>query len=124
MNIEKYIDQRKLDELKNYTNELKYEKKVNPDYWNNNKRKMHGLPLRRKGGPKKKNFYHTLKLRQQMFQLLEEIIDETLPKVICDSYGSFVDIKDFGEGDRVPIWNSTNMTTIKMKSKRIYPWTR
>ena len=104
MDVEKYIDQRKLDELKNYINELKHEKKVNPDYWSNNKRKMHGLSLRRKGGPKKKSFYHNLKFRQQMFQLLEEIIDEALPKAVCNSYGSFVDIKDFGEGDKAPVW--------------------
>ena len=54
------------------------EYKTNPNYWSNNKRKMHGIPMRRKPSKIKTKTYYYKKRREQLFNLIEFAINETL----------------------------------------------
>lgn len=72
--------------------------KSDPQYWTNNKRKMHGLPVRRKQGKKSRKYYYYQKHKQQLFGLIEEAIDQVLPQKINEAYGQFAEIKEIPYG--------------------------
>ncbi len=42
--------------------------------------------------------------KNTVFALIEETIDEILPKKVIEQYGSFAEVKTFGQGDR-PVFN-------------------
>lgn len=110
MNVEKYINEDKLNELKQLAEEMKYEYFTNPSYWSNNKRRMHGIPMRRKGGRKKKSFYQLLISKRRFYGLLEEMIDEVISNSLKDTewFNTFVDVNDMTCGDHYNISNSNN----------------
>lgn len=70
MNIEEFKD--KWNEKQNNWNKCFYN-------WSNNKRKMHGYPMRR-GRLKKKSFYQTNK--HELYKDIENIMDKELEKII------------------------------------------
>ena len=71
----------------------------------NNVKRMHGLPLTRISG-KKKRKQKEARIRNifgfKLFDIIEEVIDKTLDEQIIQSdyFGKFVDIKDVSIGDR------------------------
>ena len=76
------------------------EYKTNPDYWANNKRKMHGIPMRRKPSKIKTKTYWYRKHQKQFFNIIEFAIDETIGGITPKFYNDFVDIRDFECGDK------------------------
>lgn len=97
------INMEKLNELDSYkklikiTKELKEERRANPEYWSNNKRKRNGLPLRRKEGPRKRSFYHRVMFDRKFFGLIEECMNDILGNKeiypIDEYFNQFVDVK-------------------------------
>ena len=75
----------------------------NPMHWSNNKRKMHGLPVLRGDINKDriKKFY-SFKPSPIVFYLIEDIMEEILPKEINKHFEQFADIKDFSMGRKLP----------------------
>lgn len=71
----------------------------------NNVKRMHGLPVTRTRGKRKsvikRNRKHKI-LSFKLFDLIEEIIERTLPKTYNDEwFGKFVDFKNVDVGDKV-----------------------
>ena len=74
----------------------------------NNVKRMHGLPVTRTLGKKKrqnKNQRKRFILTFRLFDLIEEIVEETSGSTLhnCDFFGQFVDVKDLTLGDPVCI---------------------
>ena len=71
----------------------------------NNVKRMHGLPLTRMSGKKKRKQKEIRRkniLGFNLFDIIEEIIDKTIGEQIIDNdyFGKFVDVKDLSIGDR------------------------
>ena len=96
MNLENDIMKKTIERMSDIFEEYK----TNPDYWSNNKRKMHGIPMRRKQNKIKRKTYWYRKHRQQFLNIIEFIIDETIGGIIPKFYNDFVDIRDFECGDK------------------------
>ena len=92
------------------------EYKTNPDYWANNKRKMHGIPMRRKPSKIKTKTYWYRKHQKQFFNMIEFAIDETIGGITPKFYKDFVDIKDFECGDK----NNGNIS-VRQRHNKKYP---
>ena len=92
------------------------EYKTNPDYWANNKRKMHGIPMRRKPSKIKTKTYWYRKHQKQFFNMIEFAIDETIGGITPKFYNDFVDIKDFECGDK----NNGNIS-VRQRHNKKYP---
>ena len=92
------------------------EYKKNPDYWANNKRKMHGIPRRRKPSKIKTKTYWYRKHQKQFFNMIEFAIDETIGGITPKFYNDFVDIKDFECGDK----NNGNIS-VRQRLNKKYP---
>ena len=92
------------------------EYKKNPDYWANNKRKMHGIPMRRKPSKIKTKTYWYRKHQKQFFNMIEFAIDETIGGITPKFYNDFVDIKDFECGDK----NNGNIS-VRQRFNKKYP---
>lgn len=97
---------RSIEELEAVVEEekRKYEERrkaffANPRNWSNNKRRRAGLaPLRgslNKYRPSPPQFNYSI-----VFPMIEDIIDETLPQKINESFNEFVECKSFSYGDR------------------------
>lgn len=71
----------------------------------NNVKRMHGLPVsrsttRRKSAAKK--LRKRAILSYKLFELIEEIVEKTLPqKIDNEFFGQFVEVKNFNVGDKV-----------------------
>lgn len=69
----------------------------------NNVKKMHGLPMTRISA-KRKSKYKRLRKRQillyKSYKVLEEIIEETMPKLAGEFIDRLVDIKNVSIGDK------------------------
>ena len=92
------------------------EYKTNPDYWTNNKRKMHGIPMRRKPSKIKTKTYWYRKHQKQFFNMIEFAIDETIGGITPKFYNDFVDIRDFESGDK----NNGNIS-LRQRLNKKYP---
>ena len=71
----------------------------------NNVKRMHGLPLTRISGKKKRKQKINKKkniLSFNLFDIIEEIIDKTIGEQIIDNdyFGKFVDVKGLNIGDK------------------------
>ena len=70
----------------------------------NNVKRMHGLPVTRTHGKRKSVIKRDRKnriLSFKLFDLIEEIIEKTLPKTYNDGwFGEFVDFKNVNIGDK------------------------
>lgn len=71
----------------------------------NNVKRMHGLPLSRvsKRGRSAKKYRHGRRrfiLTFNLFDILEEIIEETLPSYTNEFFGQFVEVKNLALGDK------------------------
>lgn len=71
----------------------------------NNVKRMHGLPLTKISG-KKKRKQKEARVRNifgfKLFDIIEEVIDKTIVEQITDNdyFGKFVDVKDLSIGDK------------------------
>ena len=92
------------------------EYKTNPDYWSNNKRKMHSIPMRRKPSKIKTKIYWYRKHQKQFFNMIEFAIDETIGGITPKFYNDFVDIRDFEYGDK----NNGNIS-VRQRLNKKYP---
>ena len=74
----------------------------NPLHWDNNKRKRKGLPVfRGKVNKYRCKKYPYFRPTQEIFFILEDIIDEKKKKTINEHFiNEFVDIKNFEIGDK------------------------
>lgn len=71
----------------------------------NNVKKMHGLPLTRISGKKKRKQKEAIRrniLGFKLFDIVEEVIEKTIGEQIIhnDYFGRFVDIKELAIGDK------------------------
>ena len=55
--------------------------------------------------------------KNTVFALIEETIDDVLPKKVLEQYGQFAEIKTFGQGDR-PIFTQRITTAAKRRAKQ------
>ena len=55
--------------------------------------------------------------KNTVFALLEETIDDVLPKRVLEQYGQFAEIKTFGQGDR-PVFTQRITTAAKRRAKQ------
>lgn len=55
--------------------------------------------------------------KNTVFTLLEETIDDVLPKRVLEQYGQFAEIKTFGQGDR-PVFTQRITTAAKRRAKQ------
>ena len=55
--------------------------------------------------------------KNTIFALIEETIDDILPKRVLEQYGQFAEIKTFGQGDR-PIFTQRITTAAKKRAKQ------
>lgn len=55
--------------------------------------------------------------KNTIFALMEETIDDVLPKRVLEQYGPFAEIKTFGQGDR-PIFTQRITTAAKRRAKQ------
>ena len=55
--------------------------------------------------------------KNTIFALMEETIDDVLPKRVLEQYGQFAEIKTFGQGDR-PIFTQRITTAAKRRAKQ------
>lgn len=55
--------------------------------------------------------------KNTLFALMEETIDDVLPKRVLEQYGQFAEIKTFGQGDR-PIFTQRITTAAKRRAKQ------
>ena len=55
--------------------------------------------------------------RNTVFSLLEETIDDVLPKKVLEQYGQFAEIKTFAQGDR-PVFTQKITTAAKRRAKQ------
>ena len=116
MNLESETMKTVLERMYEETADMVQEYKTNPDYWANNKRKMHGIPMRRKHSKikTKTNWYR--KHQKQFFNMIEFAIDETIGGITPKFYNDFVDIRDFECGDK----NNGNIS-LRQKLNKKYP---
>ena len=59
--------------------------------------------------------------KNTVFALLEETIDDVLPKRVLEQYGQFAEIKTFGQGDR-PVFTQRITTAAKRRAKQFVSW--
>ena len=52
-----------------------------------------------------------------IFSLIEETIDDVLPKKVLEQYGQFAEVKTFGQGDR-PVFTQRITTAAKRRAKQ------
>ena len=52
-----------------------------------------------------------------VFELIEETIDDVLPKKVLEQYGQFAEIKTFAQGDR-PVFTQRITTAAKRRAKQ------
>lgn len=52
-----------------------------------------------------------------LFELIQEVIDEVLPQRVIEQYGSFADIRTFGQGDK-PVFSVKTSTASKNRAKK------
>ena len=52
-----------------------------------------------------------------LFELIEQVIDEVLPKRVIEEYGSFADVRTFAQGDR-PIFSVKTSQAAKARAKK------
>lgn len=69
----------------------------NPIFWSNNKRKLHGLPLRRK--IKQKDIFEYYK--SDLFNLIEAEMEKQIEEAVIKSVDKFVDIKNINAGEKI-----------------------
>lgn len=83
----------------NFISDYKYQLKHNPSYWTNNKRKLHGYPLKRKPSNRlSKKSWYKIKYDQLLFSIIEDTIDQTLTcKYQKDFFGSFIEFNLKGD---------------------------
>ena len=55
--------------------------------------------------------------KNTIFALMEETIDDVLPKKVLEQYGQFAEIKTFGQGDR-PVFTQRITTAAKRRAKQ------
>ena len=55
--------------------------------------------------------------KNTVFALIEETIDDVLPKKVLEQYGQFAEIKTFGQGDR-PVFTQRITTAAKRRAKQ------
>lgn len=55
--------------------------------------------------------------KNTVFALMEETIDDVLPKKVLEQYGQFAEIKTFGQGDR-PVFTQRITTAAKRRAKQ------
>ena len=55
--------------------------------------------------------------KNTIFALIEETIDDILPKKVLEQYGQFAEIKTFGQGDR-PVFTQRITTAAKKRAKQ------
>ena len=55
--------------------------------------------------------------KNTIFALIEETIDDVLPKKVLEQYGQFAEIKTFGQGDR-PVFTQKITTAAKKRAKQ------
>lgn len=55
--------------------------------------------------------------KNTIFALIEETIDDVLPKKVLEQYGQFAEIKTFGQGDR-PVFTQRITTAAKKRAKQ------
>ena len=92
----------------------------------NNVKKMHGLPVARMTGKKKRKKKNQRKkhiLSFRLFGLLEEIIDRTIVSTLSqnDFFDKFVDVKNFAIGDKNKFepFDELKIVTVKTSTKPI-----
>lgn len=69
----------------------------------NNVKRRNGLPTTRISGKnkrKQKRDKRRIILSFPLFEVISEIIEETLPQQIDESFGTFVEVKDISVGDK------------------------
>ena len=116
MNLESETMKTVLERMYEETADMVQEYKTNPDYWANNKRKMHGIPMRRKPSKIKTKTYWYRKHQKQFFNMIEFAIDETIGGITPKFYNDFVDIRDFECGDK----NNGNIS-LRQRLNKKYP---
>ena len=116
MNLESETMKTVLERMYEETADMVQEYKTNPDYWANNKRKMHGIPMRRKPSKIKTKTYWYRKHQKQFFNMIEFAIDETIGGITPKFYNDFVDIRDFECGDK----NNGNIS-VRQRLNKKYP---
>ena len=116
MSLESETMRTVLERMYEETADMVQEYKKNPDYWANNKRKMHGIPMRRKPNKIKTKTYWYRKHQKQFFNMIEFAIDETIGGITPKFYNDFVDIKDFECGDK----NNGNIS-VRQRLNKKYP---
>ena len=55
--------------------------------------------------------------KNTLFALMEETIDDVLPKKVLEQYGQFAEVKTFGQGDR-PVFTQRITTAAKRRAKQ------
>lgn len=71
------------------------ERRNNPKYWKNNKRKMHRYPLKRRCGYQKSK---KLASRRMFFSVIQNAVDDILGKFTHDEFfEKFVEVKKITE---------------------------
>lgn len=96
---EKEIDKLAREELEDYRRKKKafY---ANPIYWDNNKRRRHGLPvLRGRINKHRLKEYPGFHPSVRFFCMMEDLFDEIMITTMEDGFNSFVDVKDIAVGD-------------------------
>ena len=116
MGLENEIMKTVLERIYEKAADMVQEYKTNPDYWSNNKRKMHGIPMRRKPSKIKTKTYWYRKHQKQFFNMIEFAIDETIGEITPKFYNDFVDIRDFECGDK----NNGNIS-VRQRLNKKYP---
>ena len=116
MNLESETMKTVLERMYEETADMVQEYKTNPDYWANNKRKMHGIPMRRKPSKIKTKTYWYRKHQKQFFNMIEFAIDETIGGITPKFYNDFVNIRDFECGDK----NNGNIS-VRQRLNKKYP---
>ena len=116
MNLESETMKTVLERMYEEAADMVQEYKTNPDYWANNKRKMHGIPMRRKPSKIKTKTYWYRKHQKQFFNMIEFAIDENIDGITPKFYNDFVDIRDFECGDK----NNGNIS-VRQRLNKKYP---
>ena len=116
MSLESETIKTVLERMYEEATDMVQEYKTNPDYWANNKRKMHGIPMRRKPSKIKTKTYWYRKHQKQFFNMIEFAIDETIGGITPKFYNDFVDIRDFECGDK----NNGNIS-LRQRLNKKYP---
>lgn len=80
-----------------YTGNIFAEFRNDPKHWDNNKRRLHGLPLLRKRSNYKgrKNIASAV-----IFASVEEVLSSLIPAVTDEIFSSLADVRDIQIGER------------------------